>query len=221
MSTLKQCPRGHYYEGDVCPYCATKHYPMGTQKTRTYYPKQERTMTCYPDSQETVPTSFRETEVADIPLCPHCGRPVRKYVPMPSKEIRISSINDMGDGIVPWNYEWDGKCENCGYDFNIVMRIDMGSTGIDNKIRETRIKVNSKGFLHHITCNSYENMRSTVLSGVEIETRCGLGNERGKFFISANELKYLMKVLQNSPILKQLDYYEECLGGDVDMRETL
>lgn len=217
MSTLKQCPRGHFYEGDVCPYCPTQYYPKSghTHPTRTDGSNQH-TPTFYPTE-----TPMSTVAGTDIPLCLHCGRPVRKYVPMPSKEIRISSINDMGDGIVPWNYEWDGKCENCGYDFNIVMRIDMGSTGIDNKIRETRIKVNSKGFLHHITCNSYENMRSTVLSGVEIETRCGLGNERGKFFISANELKYLMKVLQNSPILKQLDYYEECLGGDVDIRETL
>lgn len=217
MTALKQCPRGHYYEGDICPYCPTQYYPNSghTRPTRTANPNPHKP-TFYPTD---TPTST--TAGTDIPLCPHCGRPVRKYVPMPSKEICISSINDMGDGIVPWNYEWDGKCENCGYDFNIVMRIDMGSTGIDNKIRETRIKVNSKGFLHHITCNSYENMRSTVLSGVEIETRCGLGNERGKFFISANELKYLMKVLQNSPILKQLDYYEECLGGDVDIRETL
>ena len=217
MSTLKQCPRGHFYEGDTCPYCPTQYYPNSghTRPTRTANPNPHKP-TFYPTD---TPTST--TAGTDIPLCPHCGRPVRKYVPMPSKEVRISSINNMGDGIVPWNYEWDGKCENCGRDFNIVMRINMGSTGPDNKARETRIKVNSKGFLHHISCNSYEDLRSTVLSGVEIETRCGLGNEREKFFISTNELKYLMKELQNSPILKQLDYYEECLGGDVDIRETL
>lgn len=213
----KQCPRGHYYKGDTCPYCPTLHYPnSGSERPTRTAGTSQHNPTFYPTE---TPTSTATDTV--IPLCPHCGRMVRRFIPKPPKEVRISSINNMGDGVVPWNYEWDGRCENCGHDFNIVMRIDMGSTGIDNKIRETRINVNSKGFLHHITCNSYEEMRSTVLSGVEIETCCGLGYERDRFFLSANELKYLMNVLHNSPILKQLDYYEECFGGDVDIRETL
>lgn len=40
MSTLKQCPRGHFYEGDVCPYCPTQYYPNSghTRPTRTDNP---------------------------------------------------------------------------------------------------------------------------------------------------------------------------------------
>ena len=140
-------------------------------------------------------------------LGPHGGRPLRKSVPMPPKGVRISSINHMGDGIVPWNYEWDGKCENCGHDYNVVMQINMGSTGPDNKIRETEIKVGANGFMHDITANLGEGS-ATVLSGVEITTKCGHDHSE-ELFLSANELKHLMKVLQNSPILKQFDYYVE------------
>ena len=197
---MKKCPNGHYYEGDACPYCPTR-----------YYPNYDPTLTA--DPQPHKPTFYpRDTPTStaagtDIPLCPHCGRPLRKSVPMPPKGVRISSINHMGDGIVPWNYEWDGNCENCGHDYNVVMQINMGSTGPDNKIRETEIKVGANGFMHDITANLGEGS-ATVLSGVEITTKCGHDHSE-KLFLSANELKHLMKVLQNSPILKQFDYYVE------------
>ena len=202
--TLHRCPKGHYYTGEYCPYCPTQYYPVSgdTKASPTYNPN-------------TIPTDTTVIAThSEIPLCPHCGKSVRKHVPMPPKDARISSIQNMGDGIVPWNFGWDGRCESCGHDFTIVMRIDMGSTGPDNKIRVTTVKASQKGFLHHITCDFGE-WRSTVLSGVEIETK------GEKFFLSANELKYLMKALQNSPILKQLDYYDECMGGDLNTRETL
>lgn len=203
----KQCPRGHYYEGDTCPYCPTQLFPDNGG--------------CTTDTLHTSVVPPRETEIVNIPLCPHCRRPLRKHVPLPSQGVCVSSINCLGDGVMPWNYEWDGRCENCGHDFNFVMRINMGSTGPDNRIRETKVKASAKGFLHHVTSNLGE-LRSTVLSGIEIETRCGLGNENEKLFLSANELKYLMSMLQNSPILQQLDYYAEYdEGGLTDARETL
>ena len=213
----KQCPRGHYYKGNSCPYCPTQYYPnSGSERLTRTAGTSQHNPTFYPTE---TPTSTATDTV--IPLCPHCGRMVRRFIPKPPKEVRISSINNMGDGIVPWNYEWDGRCENCGHDFNIVMRIDMGSTGPDNKVRETRIRVGAKGFLHHIT-SSWNFNKCTVLSGVEIESRCGLGNEREKFFLSANELKYLIRALQESPILKQLDYYSEYDESElVDERTTL
>ena len=191
MSTLKQCPRGHYYEGDACPYCPTQFYSVRNVNPFDGLGELKR----------------HTTELMTIPTCPHCGQPLRKGIPHPEYGIVVSSLYDIRDRIVPWNYKWDGRCENCGHDFNIVMRIDMGSTGPDNKLRETKIKVNSKGFLHHIT--NFGDGQSTVLSGVEIETHCGLGNKREKFFISTNELKHLIKVLHISPILKQFDYYTE------------
>ena len=199
MSALKQCPRGHYYQGDVCPYCPTQYYPNSghTRPTRTAGPNQH-TPTFYPTE---TPTSTAAG--ADIPLCPHCGRPIRKFVP---KDAGISSIKCLGDGIVPWNYKWDGRCESCGHDFNVVMNINMGSYGPDCKTRQTIVKVSSRGFCHNAEALCGEGWASTELSGVEIETKCG-GNVE-KIFLSANELKYLIKVLRDSPILKQLDYYE-------------
>lgn len=196
---MKKCPNGHYYEGDVCPYCPTQYYP-NYDPTLTTDPKPHKP-TFYPRDTPTS-TVFG----TDIPLCPHCGSPIRKQLPIPPKGVCISSINHMGDGIVPWNYEWDGKCESCGHDFNIVMHIDMGSTGPDHKIRETKVTVGANEFTHHITIQIGEVLSATALSGVKIETDGPLGKE--KIFLSANELKYLMKALQNSPILKQLDYYE-------------
>lgn len=192
MSAYKKCSNGHYYAGDVCPYCKTEHFDRTSKNI----------------GHTIVEPSCLETEAVYIPRCPHCGKPLRKYIPMPPKDIRLSSIHNRGDGMVPWNYGWDGKCENCGRDFNIVMRIDMGSTGPDNRIRETKISVGSQDFLHHLTCNWGE-WRYTVLSGVVIETHCGLGNHKDSIFLSASELKYLMDVLQNSPILKQSDYFAD------------
>ena len=198
---LKQCAKGHYYKGDTCPYCPTQYYSYGDVN-----PFDGRG-----DLHQHV------AELMTIPTCPHCGRPLRKGIPRPEYGIVVSSINDIRDRIVPWNYNWDGRCESCGHDFNIKMHIDMGSTGPDNNIRETTVRVSSRGFLHHITCD-YGEGSATVLSGVEIETHCGLGRNREKFFLSANELKYLMKALQNSPVLKQLDYYTE--DTEKNMRRT-
>lgn len=192
MSKYKQCPKGHFYQGDVCPYCPTQYYSVNEVDPFNGAGNLQQHI----------------EELMTIPVCPHCGRPIRKGIPHPDNGIAVSSLYDIRDRIVPWNYQWNGVCENCGHDFNISMRIDMGSSGPDNKIRETKIRVGARGFLHHITCD-YGDWRSTVLSGIEIETKCGLGHETEKFFLSANELKYLIEVLQNSPILKQFDYYEE------------
>ena len=46
------------------------------------------------------------------------------------------------------------------------------------------------------------------LSGVEIEQRNSMDGVK-KTFISTNELKYLINVLKDSPILKQLDWNED------------
>ena len=195
-NNYKQCPRGHYYKGDTCPYCPTRYYPISRHTRPT------RTDNLNPHKPTFYPTDTPTSTVAgtDIPLCPHCGRPVRKHVPMPPKEVCISSINNMGDGIVPWNYEWNGKCENCGRDFNIVMRIDMGSTGPDNRLRMTKVQVAQHWFPHNYN-EDEPSQYNTILAGVEIEE----GDK--SIFLSAKELQYLIKTLQNSPILQQLDSY--------------
>lgn len=190
-NNYKQCPRGHYYKGDTCPYCPTRYYTVN----------EVNSFDGVGDLQQHI------SELMTIPICAHCGRPLRRGIPRPEHGLVVSSLYDIRDRIIPWNYQWDGRCENCGHDYNIVMRINMGSTGPDNKIRETKVKVGAGGFMHDITANFGEGS-VTVLSGVEIETKCDHGNSE-KLFLSANELKHLMKALHNSPILKQFDYYEE------------
>lgn len=194
MSKFKKCTNGHFYEGDYCPYCPTQYYSPDDVKSYVGAGNLKQ----------------RALEQTIIPTCPHCRQPLRKGIPHLDRGISVSSMYNYSDHIVPWNYKWDGKCENCGHDFNLTWRINMGSTGPDHCIRETKIKAGASGFLHHITCN-FGDFRSTVLSGVEIETRCGY--ERERFFLSANELKYLIDVLQDSPLLKQFDYYEEDDGS--------
>ena len=187
--TLHRCPKGHYYTGDHCPYCPTH-----------YYSVEEVNTDCVVYSQE------RVRELMTIPVCTCCGKPLRRGIPHPEHGIAVSSLYDIRDRVVPWNYKWDGHCENCGHDYNVVMRIDMGSRGPDNRDRQTVVKVGDRGYCHNVEAFLGEGS-STVLSGVEIETRCG--HQVETLFLSANELKYLMKALQNSPILKQFDYLED------------
>ena len=137
MSTLKQCPRGHFYEGDTCPYCPTQYYPNSghTRPTRTDGSNQH-TPTFYPT--ETLTTIAAGT---NIPLCPHCGRPLRREIPRSNFPVIGSIEGHAYDGKVPWNYLWDGKCENCGHDFSITMTQKIYKP---EKDRYTTVKVSAR-----------------------------------------------------------------------------
>ena len=189
-NNYKQCPRGHYYKGDTCPYCPTQYYTVN----------EVNSFDGVGDLQQHI------SELMTIPICAHCGRPLRRGIPRPEHGLVVSSLYDIRDRIIPWNYQWDGRCENCGHDYNVVMNINMGSNGPDHKMRQTIVKVASRGFCHDVESCLGE-ISSTELSGVEIETRCG--DQVQTLFLSANELKHLMRVLQNSPVLRQFDYYVE------------
>ena len=175
--TMKVCENGHCYQGDSCPYCPK------------VYDKETR---LYPGAGS-----------VNIPLCPHCGKPLRKREninqQVPS-DVIVSSVGNPHDGKIPWNYGWNGRCENCGQDYNIHIVQKLGGVDLGNK--HTSVRVDSRSYLYSHTGNT-----SIVLSGVEIET---FVEQRGdttkqKIFLSTNELKYLLKVLSNSPILKQED----------------
>lgn len=181
--TLKHCPNGHYYEGEECPYC-----PKGDNGKTKVYP-------IHPTSVD-----------IDIPLCPHCGRPIRKrenlYQPA---GVVIGSISDIRDAKMPWNYNWNGRCDSCGYDFNISMTQNISHLDLGNK--HTSVKVSQRDYMYHITAN-WGKLSGLCLSGVEIETYvggCAGDKQKQKVFLSTSELKYLMKVLANSPILQQED----------------
>lgn len=134
-----------------------------------------------------------ETAV-NAPLCPHCGELVRKRIH--GYPYRIRSIEG---GAKPWNYEWNGRCESCGFDFTITMRQKMSSSDED---RYTEVRVASE------TAESGYVDVFMGLSGVEIEQRNSIDGVK-KTFISTNELKYLMSALKDSPILEQIDWYED------------
>lgn len=170
--TMKVCPNGHYYQGDHCPYCPTVY----NDETRLY----------------------PQTGSNNIPICPHCGKPIRNMVNILGyRSIVIGSVGNCYDQKVPWNYEWDGVCENCGYDYNITMMQNLRNEGLGNK--HTYIKVTQKTY-------NYNMDQWLVLSGVEIQSFFdGDINGRQKIFLSTNELKQLLKVLKVSPILQQED----------------
>ena len=179
--TMKVCPNGHYYQGEECPYCP----PVYDKKTKLY------------------PT-FAMTE--NVPSCPHCGRPIRKIENLcQPANLMIGSVGNCDDGRIPWNYNWNGRCDNCGHDFNINMTQNIGYRDLGNK--HTSVKVSYENHIYSITAGEGE-VYGLHLSGVEIETYVGGrtgGNHKQKVFLSTNELKYLLKVLANSPILKQDD----------------
>lgn len=187
MSEYKQCPNGHYYDSaeyDRCPYCPRE----------------------YASTTEVDAMANRElaAQMMAIPICKHCGRPLRKGIPHPAHGEVVSSLNDIRDHIVPWNYKWDGKCEHCGHDYNVSMQSPTGSTGPDNHCKFTTVKCSALEVLHHITACSGE-CEATGFSGVEIETWFD-NAKHDSVFLSVNEIKYLFKVLNDSPLLSQYNY---------------
>lgn len=174
MTNFKKCPNGHYYRGVTCPYCETEVYPFGITQT---------TPTC--------------SKGVKMPRCPHCGSPVRNGVP---HHFDIGSIEGSAfDGEVPWNYLWDGRCENCGHDFSIAMHQKIHTS---EKDRYTTVKASTRW----IERNTSDDLIG--LSGVEIEQYNGIDGVN-KIFISTNELKYLINAIKGSPLLEQLDWLED------------
>lgn len=165
------------------------YHNFGTRKTGTLH-----TTRVSPD---------RETEIANIPLCPHCGRPVRRELP---HMFNIGSIEGNAfDGKTPWNYGWKGLCENCGHDFSITMIQRINSPHDDRQtiVRVSQCEVQAKSEEGYVLCDAF-----IGLSGVVIEQRNRF-DEAKTMFISTNELKYLVDTLKNSPILKQLDFHSD------------
>lgn len=193
MDNLKQCPNGHYYRGEACPYCITKIFPYAMGETQgESWSNTTRTM-------DTISTTTVLADATDIPVCPRCGKPVRKTITRPKWPIVGSIKGNAYDGKVPWNYLWNGRCEHCGHDFTLTMTQKISSP---DKDRYTTVRVASK----RVETGSPDSFIG--LSGVEIEQRNSMDGVK-KTFISTNELKYLINALKDSPILKQLDWSED------------
>ena len=193
MSAFKKCSNGHYYVGDVCPYCKTN-YLNG--RWREVYPIHN------PGRME---SSHREVVEDYIPRCPHCGKPVRKSIPCPNWPIVGSIEGGVYDKKVPWNYKWNGFCENCGHDYSISMTqmIDSPYNDRQTVLRTSDRRLQSKGRDGLVLFDAF-----IGLSGVEIEQYDDDGNFQ-KMFISTNELKFLINALKDSPLLEQSDWRED------------
>lgn len=207
MGGFKKCPNGHFYEGDMCPYCITDY--IGQNESVPPY----ECVICGVYSDEynggkcpycgsrlhslgyAVPSWFPSDITRVVPVCKKCGHRIRRSIP--SSRGLVSYIHDFQEKIAPWNYKWDGKCEFCGHDYNVYTRamIDKGQN------KETTVCADSFGVVETGTFDQL-----TVFSGVTIQTYVG-GELKGKVFLSANELKYLMDALKDSPLLEQYDYH--------------
>ena len=136
-----------------------------------------------------------------IPICHHCGRPLRVSIPRHNGIIYDVKQQEQ---VVPWNYGWKGKCENCGYDYNIhtVVPIEQG------KKKVTTVRADVCRILTTPAPDEF-----TVLSGVTIETYVpdfyNGGGEYSKVFLSAKELKYIVNALSDSPLMEQSDYFHD------------
>ena len=140
-----------------------------------------------------------EFEIESVPICSHCGRPIRTKIRKP--DFPVGSLDDAYDGKVPWNYHWDGRCEHCGHDFGISIRQILPNIVKENSDKWTSIRPSSR------TIRDPMADIVTMLSGVEIETKLNGATE--KIFLSTNELKYILDELKASPILAQLDWSQD------------
>ena len=191
-NSYKKCPNGHFYQGDTCPYCETELFPLETVGMRT-------------DLHTSVVPPGRETVIFNIPFCPHCKKKVKNSIPHPDWPIVGSIDGNAYDGKVPWNYKWDGRCENCGHDFSITM-IQRINTPYNDRLTILR---SSDRRIQEKRDGGFDSPDAFIgLSGIEIEQRNSTDSVQ-KVFISTNELKYLLDALKNSPFLEQLDWHED------------
>ena len=155
-----------------------------------------------------VPFSFTREESKDKipPICNACGERLRKenYLTRSWGETRN----------LPWNSDWNGKCENCDFDYNLEFTQVFDSDDPESTCRITRIKIKNREI-----CSGFFDANS-VLSGIEIETttekerqfryaktigKSESGNVE-KIFLSTNDLKVILSYLANSPFLEQFDW---------------
>ncbi len=106
-----------------------------------------------------------------------------------------------------WNSGWDGKCEWCGCDYNIsfVQVLSQYQNQVVESGRRIEISVASRGY--RVIFDYVES-----LSGIEIEiTSFGklFKEKTERIFISTNELKHIISMLEDSPILEQFDWGED------------
>lgn len=210
MNDIKQCPNGHFYEGDICPYCVTDVTDhIGRKESGPPY----ECMNCGVCSDEfnggkcpycgnrlhslgyALPSWFPSDLTAIVPVCKQCGHRLRRNIP--SSHGLVSYIHNFREKVTPWNYKWDGKCDYCGHDYNIHTKVKID----EEQNKKTSVCVDSCGVIETGTCDQL-----TVFSGVTINTSVG-GEKGGKVFLSANELKYLLATLKDSPFLEQYDYH--------------
>jgi hypothetical protein len=139
------------------------------------------------------------------PKCSNCGKNVRKDNYKPKIDFLMCNP--------PWNSGWDGVCENCNYDYNFkfVQNVTSQSGDYYFKIsRESNLVLSRRDFLDSL--DSF-----TVLSGIEltISDITKIPNakdiiETNSIFISTNELKFIISILNDSPLLKQYDWDGDC-----------
>jgi hypothetical protein len=138
------------------------------------------------------------------PVCYKCG-----------KEVRNNNFDTKNEftkcmSSPPWNSGWEGKCEHCGYDYNIHYSQIVSASDFSLIKRETSVAISQ--MKHMDSLDTF-----VILSGVEMEiTETHQFNSdtptaiNRKIFISTNELKYLIAALKNSPILAQYDWDVDC-----------
>jgi hypothetical protein len=188
------CSKGHIYDSakysDKCPFCPNGN-PKDAPPTLRQCKNGHRFYGDYcPYCRNFVSAFQGNTGKGKIlPVCSNCRQPLRKgCIVKPSSVIMSGS---------PWNEQWDGKCEHCGFDYNLH---------IQTAYRVNNICVTT--LRHPTSCDTAE-----VISGIEIETvtkNTFLNTSKTEtLFLSTEELKYIIDALNNSPVLKQFDWGED------------
>ncbi len=80
--TFKHCPKGHYYQGEECPYCKAQTSPVSRFVEKD---------TCAPSRMKVCPNNHGYSQ--SLSCCPYCGKAeIVRYI-NGDKTIRFRSLN--------------------------------------------------------------------------------------------------------------------------------
>lgn len=144
---------------------------------------------------------YGEPRGQEVPTCSECHQPIRKQGSKREQHIPGAFANP------PWNAGWGGVCEHCGKDYCLSFTNSLRGQGrleIESG-RNISVQIKSEGYRYFID-------ELVALAGVEITINTFgpyLSDKREKLFISIQELKEIMRLLQNSPVMEQYDWGED------------
>lgn len=185
LTSCSKCNNEVSFSDRYCKSCGTSLFFGSYEKEAEKSNPSWQCSGCYKRGIETEP-----------PICPKCNKKVRKdNSPRPS-------IIFGNNNCIPWNSGWKGRCENCGFDFEINLTSFSGFSA-----RSLKITPRNKPYRYFLD-------EGYVFSGIEISTtdrEVGKPADTKKVFLSMGELNQLLIALHKDfkIVLDQYDWSED------------